>query len=75
MIKGYAAISNIVVCSQCGCAQFAVIDTRQKAIVRRRRSCLNCGNRITTYEISKEDFETLASLKANIVAAPCGSVG
>lgn len=51
---------NIVFCEQCGQEQIMVHDTRMiEGIKRRRRICAMCGNRTTTYEISKEDFEKL----------------
>ena len=51
---------NIVFCEQCGKEQIMVHDTRMiEGIKRRRRICAMCGNRTTTYEISKEDFEKL----------------
>ena len=51
---------NIVFCEQCGQEQIMVQDTRMiEGIKRRRRICAMCGNRTTTYEISKEDFEKL----------------
>lgn len=58
-MKDYNDISNIVTCCSCGCAQYEVTDSRRNTIIMRRRKCLNCGNRIITYEISKNDFERL----------------
>ncbi len=40
-------------CPYCGDNQDKVIDSRETAestVVRRRRECLNCGKRFTTYE-------------------------
>src|SRR3989344_9027872 len=40
-------------CGQCGSADNKVVETREVAdggAVRRRRECLNCGYRFTTYE-------------------------
>src|SRR4051812_40365727 len=40
-------------CSKCGCQEDKVIDSRtsrEGAIIRRRRECLGCGHRYTTYE-------------------------
>ena len=40
-------------CSKCGCQEDKVIDSRtsrEGATIRRRRECLNCGHRFTTYE-------------------------
>lgn len=50
-------ILNIVECEKCGSENMGVLDTRMTCgIIRRRRRCLDCGNRITTYEIHEEDF-------------------
>ncbi len=40
-------------CSKCGCQEDKVIDSRSSkegAVIRRRRECLSCGHRYTTYE-------------------------
>lgn len=40
-------------CSRCGCLESKVIDSRQSEDgikIRRRRECLHCGARFTTYE-------------------------
>ncbi len=40
-------------CSKCGCQEDKVIDSRtsrEGATIRRRRECLGCGFRYTTYE-------------------------
>lgn len=40
-------------CLQCGCTEDKVIDTRiarEGEAIRRRRECLRCANRFTTYE-------------------------
>lgn len=38
-------------CSKCGSEESKVIESRDAgSAVRRRRECLNCGNRFTTYE-------------------------
>ncbi|NPD30283.1 transcriptional repressor NrdR [Eggerthellaceae bacterium zg-1084] len=40
-------------CSQCGKTESKVVDSRPAedgASIRRRRECLSCGNRFTTYE-------------------------
>lgn len=50
-------------CPQCGCNQDRVIDSRSAkdgAAIRRRRECLGCGHRYTTYEeILKDDLRVL----------------
>lgn len=40
-------------CLYCGCMESKVVDSRSAedgTIIRRRRECLNCGKRFTTYE-------------------------
>ena len=40
-------------CMFCGCIESKVVDSRSTedgTIIRRRRECLNCGKRFTTYE-------------------------
>lgn len=40
-------------CPKCGAMEDKVIDSRpwkDGAVIRRRRECLSCGNRFTTYE-------------------------
>jgi transcriptional repressor NrdR len=40
-------------CPKCGCQDDKVIDSRasrEGATIRRRRQCIACGNRFTTYE-------------------------
>ena len=40
-------------CSFCGCLDSKVVDSRQNeegTSIRRRRECMNCGKRFTTYE-------------------------
>src|SRR6266581_227964 len=40
-------------CPKCGCQEDKVIDSRtsrEGATIRRRRECLGCGHRYTTYE-------------------------
>ena len=40
-------------CMFCGCPESKVVDSRSTddgTIIRRRRECLNCGKRFTTYE-------------------------
>lgn len=47
-------------CTKCGCQEDKVIDSRtsrEGATIRRRRECLSCGHRFTTYEeIENEAF-------------------
>ncbi len=40
-------------CMYCGCIESKVIDSRstdENTMIRRRRECINCGRRFTTYE-------------------------
>ena len=40
-------------CMYCGCIESKVIDSRstdENTMIRRRRECVNCGRRFTTYE-------------------------
>lgn len=47
-------------CPHCGADHQIVIDSVHNAErIRRRRKCLDCGNRWTTYEYSKEYFEKI----------------
>ena len=42
-------------CPECGCEESKVIDSRPtENRVRRRRECINCATRFTTYEIIEE---------------------
>lgn len=41
-------------CNKCGCLESKVIDSRSNeegTSIRRRRECLGCGKRFTTYEV------------------------
>ena len=41
-------------CPNCGCLESRVIDSRQNIVgnnIRRRRECLNCQKRFTTFEV------------------------
>lgn len=46
-------------CKNCGAENnWAVIDTRDSGnMIRRRRKCQMCGQRITTYEIIQTEIE------------------
>ncbi len=47
--------SDIMKCPECGCDESKVIDSRPtENKVRRRRECINCAFRFTTYEIIEE---------------------
>lgn len=59
-------LKDVVVCEDCRGEQLFVYDTRTiDGIKRRRRICCTCGNKTTTYEISKEDLERLLEEKNN----------
>lgn len=52
-------------CPSCGCTGSKVIDSRpveESGSVRRRRECLNCHFRFTTYEVV-EEFQTVVVKK------------
>lgn len=45
-------------CPKCGCLDDRVVDSRasrEGATIRRRRECLRCGHRFTTYEEIERD--------------------
>lgn len=43
-----------MICQNCGCDNFLVLSTRRavNGIIRRRKECQTCGDRITTYEVA-----------------------
>jgi transcriptional repressor NrdR len=46
-------------CPKCGCQDDKVIDSRasrEGATIRRRRECIKCGHRFTTYEELEHEF-------------------
>ena len=53
-------------CMYCGCIDSKVIDSRSAedgTIIRRRRECMSCGKRFTTYEVI--DTVPIAVVKRN----------
>lgn len=49
-----------IICPKCGAARTCVIDSRADSNglhVRRRRKCLKCRKRFTTYEVSVDEYE------------------
>lgn len=47
-------------CPRCKAYGLSCTDSRTDGeTIRRRRRCLNCGYRFTTYEISAEDYRKL----------------
>lgn len=58
-------------CPYCGCVELKVIDSRPNEdtnSIRRRRECLNCANRFTTYE--KIESVTLIVVKKDRTREP-----
>ena len=54
-------------CPECGCEESKVIDSRPtENKVRRRRECIQCGFRFTTYEII-EDIPLMVIKKDNSI--------
>lgn len=47
-------------CEKCG-GKVHVVETgqRQHVLVWRRRKCLECGHRFSTYEITVEEYENM----------------
>jgi len=48
-----AVVGSLMRCPKCGCQDDKVIDSRasrEGATIRRRRECISCGHRFTTYE-------------------------
>ena len=51
---------GVNVCPKCGSSQIAVVDSRPRAgIVWRRRKCLECDGKYTTYEVSSDTYDSL----------------
>ncbi|HYE30512.1 MAG TPA: transcriptional regulator NrdR [Methylomirabilota bacterium] len=49
-------------CTKCGCQEDKVIDSRtsrEGATIRRRRECLSCQHRFTTYETIEQELLTV----------------
>lgn len=49
-------------CPNCGCEANSVTNTRkttQYEGVRRRRECIECNARFTTYELREDDFHRI----------------
>ena len=55
-------------CTKCGNDQFKVTDSRNVGQqIRRRRECLQCGERITTYETTRErEVQEMQEIKNKI---------
>lgn len=55
-----------MLCLKCGCEESKVVDSRnvvETNAIRRRRECLNCKNRFTTYE--KIEYTPVMVIKKN----------
>lgn len=54
-------------CPYCGKTEFKVIDSRSKEEkIRRRRECLHCGRRFTTYEVVEEPLRLVVKRDGSI---------
>jgi Fe-S oxidoreductase len=51
-------------CMNCGSCESRVIDSRgvAKSVIRRRRRCVKCGERETSYEIPGEKWKELEAV-------------
>ena len=57
-------------CMYCGCPDSKVIDSRSAedgTIIRRRRECISCGKRFTTYETVENTPIFVIKYKTNLV--------
>lgn len=50
-------------CKKCESENNRVIDSRGGAWIRRRRECLECGTRWTTFEIPNEEIKALVKVR------------
>lgn len=58
-------------CIKCGCEESKVVDSRsveEGNLIRRRRECLHCKNRFTTYE--KIEYTPIIVIKKNGMRQP-----
>lgn len=60
----------MLTCPKCNCEYTAVVDSRSSGhdmimdgYIRRRRECEKCGERFTTYEVTKKDYEAYIEFK------------
>jgi hypothetical protein len=57
-------------CTECGQLALRILESRVTAHARRRRkACEACGAKVTTYEISREDYQLLEHAKKHGVGA------
>jgi len=53
-------------CPHCGKDGLAVVDTKPHPdywVIRRRRMCMACTRRVTTFEVLEDDFEVIRVLR------------
>lgn len=56
-------MNNIRICKNCGSKKFETVDSRGNSCsIRRRKKCISCGERFTTYEIDENDFVYLQNI-------------
>lgn len=57
-----------MICPICKCYDSAVLDSRQNddGMIRRRRKCLNCGNRYSTLELSATRYEKMVEFEETV---------
>ena len=60
----------MLTCPKCNCEYTVVVDSRSSGhdmimdgYIRRRRECEKCGERFTTYEVTKKDYEAYIEFK------------
>ena len=54
-------------CPRCNAMGLAAADSRPyQGTIRRRRKCLNCGYRFTTFEIREEDYRKMKDTEAEL---------
>ena len=63
-------------CDKCGGANIATLDSRpMDSYVRRRRKCLNCDHRFTTYEVEAILLSQVIQIEAKKMAKKMVSEG
>jgi transcriptional regulator NrdR family protein len=72
--QGRGASPSQIPCPKCGGRRCAVTDSRgtREDRIRRRRCCLDCATRWTTFEVSAADLERverLAEMVATLTSA------
>ena len=66
----------MLVCPKCGCEYTLVVESRKdthesnmSGYIRRRRECEKCGERFTTYEMTKDDYNAFLQFKRILAKA------